>query len=338
VQPIGDNWAVPLAGAQRNLVGAHLLLLTRLLRRSAKADFAPLQPHSQMERRIVLALHRIEQARVSELATLLGNDLAQVSRALSGLAKHDLVARDYQRDPYRLTPAGAALSLVMDEVAMRRDAELCAGFALPEMFELAGMVFVMQLRAGENLAAEMSGVPASGRVPEPVLGGATPPPPVESAVRAHSAIINLTTTIARTATLVYKRLTGLSSYEWRVLTNVAVRPGIGFLALVSHIGSDKAQVSRALGSLVAGGFLARTKAGRGEPVCFALTDIGEATHDILLEDAMRRNALVLRDLKPGQRDRLQAYLERLIANAARMADRADGGDAPPSAFEPAATA
>ena len=137
------------------------------------------------------------------------------------------------------------------------------------------------------------------------------------------AIVNLSTTIARSATHSFKRLTGISNYEWRILANVASRPAVSFMDLVGHIGSDKAQVSRALDSLVTAGLLERGKAGAAEPVRFAMTEEGGRVHEIMREDALRRNAILTAGLDKGQRRRLQAYLDLLVANASAMAERAN---------------
>jgi len=331
-QAENPGWGAPLAGYQRDLVGAHLLLVNRLLKRSAKTDFAQFEPRNQMERRIVLSLHRIETGRVSELATLLGHDLAQVSRALRGLRNCGLVMRDSPREPYRLTPQGWELGDLMDVVALRREAELNRGFGLQQMFELAGMLGVMQRRASEILAVEMQGGPSSantgmaGRGQVPLVQSL----PIELASRVQSAITSLATTIARAATLAYKRQTGLSSYEWRVIANVAARLEVTFVGLVAHVGSDKAQVSRALDSLVSSGLLARVRADRAGPESIVLTPLGVETHAVLLADALRRSAVLLSDLKASQRQRLQTYLNRLIANATSMADRAEAGVEPGS--------
>ena len=52
----GEPGLPPLAGVQRDLLGAHFLLLSRLLRRSARADYTGFEPHNLVERRLVLTL------------------------------------------------------------------------------------------------------------------------------------------------------------------------------------------------------------------------------------------------------------------------------------------
>jgi len=317
----GDDVAIPaLAGLQRELLGAHFLLLNRLLRRSARADYAGFEPQNLVERRLVLTLFRIEEGRVSELASLLGNDVAQISRALAGMRAGRLARRERQRDPYTLTPEGARLGALLDAVALRREEEFGRGFHSQEMFELAGLLSSLLTRATTVLAEEIA-LSRDGYLGDERPDQSTPTVP-EIHSRLQSAILNLATIIARSATLAFKRLAGLSQYEWRLLANIASRPSISFMELVAMLDSDKAQVSRALDGMVVGGVLDRSGGQGRQAVRFVLTEQGHRLHDIMRADAMRRNAVIQEDLKPGQRRRLQAYVERLLTNAAAMADRA----------------
>lgn len=314
-----------LAGSQRELVGAHLLLLNRLLRRSARVDFAFFEPRNQLERRILLALDRIGDGRVSQLADILGNDIAQVSRAFRALAECSLVERDGPREPYRLTLAGAEQGDILKVVAIARERELSHGFAPHEMFELGGFLSRMQVSASEELVRELERSAAQGGPPGE---GSARAVPVEFPGLVHPAVVSLATMIMRSANVAYKRDTGLSSHEWRVLANVAGRPGIAFSELVELIGSDKAQVHRSLDSLVAAGVLSRDRSGPGQLVRFAMTDQGSVVHEVLLANARERGRRILADLNPRQRERLQGYFDRLIANAVCMSQRADEGILP----------
>jgi len=314
-----DQSTAPLAGVQRQLLGAHFLLLARLLRRSGRSDYEGLAPDSQLERRIVLTLFRIEEGRVSELAFHMGHDVAQVSRAFTAMRRTGLVDRGRQREPYRLTARGQELGRALDAVALRRDLRLTAGLGPQQMFELAGLLGSLLHRAGLLLVEEL----ASAR--EEAEPGTYPvgAPPVEIHSRVQPLIVNLAASIGRSATAAFKRLTGVSSYEWRVLANVAERPGLRFTDLVVHIDSDKAQVSRTLEALTSNGLVERCRAAPGEPVRLQLTGHGHALHDVIRTDSLRRNALLLADLSAPQRERLQAYLDLLIANAMEMSAELD---------------
>ncbi len=310
-----EDPSAPLAGVQRELVNAHLLLLSRLLRRSAQVDYAGFEPSNLMERRIVFTLFRTEGGRVSELTALLGNDIAQVSRALSTLKARGLADRRRQRDPYVLTPVGVELGRLMDGVAVRREQELSAGLAPLEMFELAGMLDNLMGKAVAILAEELAG----SRDEDEADG----PPRTEIPSRIQPAIAALATTIMRSATIAFKRQTGLSQYEWRILANLAYRPAIPFKDLVIHIDSDKAQVSRALNPLIDARLLRRDKPGGVGPAILEMTAQGWEVHDVMQRDALRRNIIMIEDFTAAQRGRLQSYLELLIANATAMARRAE---------------
>ncbi|MBB5732453.1 DNA-binding MarR family transcriptional regulator [Altererythrobacter atlanticus] len=313
-------WSEPLAGVQRELLGAHFLLLGRLLRKSARRDFAGVEPDSQMERRIVLTLYRLEEARVSELAIRLGNDVSQVSRALRAGRDSGIVERERQRDPYRLTEKGKQLGALIDEVASRREEQLTKGLSAQEMFELASLLGILMHNAAQILAEETARARDGAEAEDPADQAMA-----EMPSRVQPAVINLATLIIRGATLSFKRLTGISNYEWRILANVAYRPSIPFMEIVNHVDSDKAQVSRALDAMVGANLLERSKGGRNEPVRFQLTDEGWRIHDIMLQDAIRRNVALVEGLRDVQRRRLQSYVDLLNANAAEMAENCAAG-------------
>lgn len=311
-QDEAEGRAQPLAGIQQSLVGAHLLLLARLLRKSAKSDYHGLQPENQIERRIILTLVRLKGGRVSELAAFLGSDVGQVSRALSSLNSQSLLIRERPHAPYRLSNSGVAVGQALDAVALRRDQNLMLGITSLEAYELGGILADLAKRAADIFAEET----ASFNEGDEFHGmGGSRQPTIEIFSRVSPAIFSLSTVIARTANLTFKRLTGLSQYEWRVLTNLAYRPPLSFTEVVEHVDSDKAQVSRALDHLVKRGALVREKVTRGEPARFRMTGEGRAIHDVLQDDALRRNGLLIAGLNPDQQIRCLSYLERLIANA-----------------------
>lgn len=291
------------------------MLLAGLLRKSARADYAHLAPHDLMERRIVLTLFRLEDARVSQLASVLGNDTGQVSRALGALRKAGTVSRARQRDPYRLTQQGRELADLMQVVVVRRELELTRGFEPLELFELGGLLANLLQRAASLLIEESSRTNDGEQIEGDLAleGG-----PAEIHSHIHPAIVSIAMSIRRSATFAFKRLAGLSSYEWRILANIAYRPSVSFTELVLHIYSDKAQVSRALDTMVQRELVSRSRSLPGERVGLSLTAEGQRLHDIMETDSLRRNAILAADMKPAQRDRLQAYLDRLIGNATAM--------------------
>ncbi|MCB5426482.1 MarR family transcriptional regulator [Altererythrobacter sp. CC-YST694] len=302
----------PLAGVQQELISAHFLLLRRILVKSARAAFSGLQPENRMEQRVVFTLYRMEEARVSELASMLGNDVAQVSRALASLRKDGLAQRERQRDPYTLTPKGVVLGQELDAVAKRREEELLRGLSPVEIFELAGLMIKLQSRAAQILADEM----ALAKSEEP--GEEGPGTLTDTPNRVQAAIINIANIITRSATASFKRQTGVSNFEWRVLVNAASRPSISFMGLVEHVDADKAQVSRTLDSLASAGLVNRVKDATSGQVKIELTEEGQRVYGVMRDDALRRNVIFAGWLKPAQRGRLQGYLDLLIRNTLEM--------------------
>jgi DNA-binding MarR family transcriptional regulator len=305
-----ESWQQPLAGPQRELLGAHLLLLGRLLRRQARADLAPFAPQGDMQQRLLLAMGVADMGRVSDLTMLLGADMAQVSRAFRELASLELVTRQTARGPYELTPAGAREAEAMLAVLREQEQVLLAGMGTDAVAALRRNIALLHEKATAVLLAANRGEAADE--PAACTGSGVPDMPAQAPLQF--AIISLASIISRSATIIYKRRTGLSGYEWRVLANVAARPGIGFPDLVIHIGSDKGQVSRAVASMVASGYLKREKAGRGMPQAITLTARGEDVYAVLLEDGYRRNVVMLAQLPPGESEGLMASLTRVIAN------------------------
>ncbi len=303
----------PLAGVQQELISAHFLLLRRILVKSARTAFNGLKPENRMEQRVAFTLYRMEEARVSELAYMLGNDVAQVSRALGALRKDGLAQRDRQRDPYTLTPQGVAVGQELDVVAQRREEELLRGMSAVEIFELAGLMIKLQGRAAQILADEMA-LSKSEEPGEEGVGTAL----MEAPNRVQAAIINIANIITRSATASFKRQTGVSNFEWRLLVNVASRPSISFMGLVDHVDADKAQVSRTLDSLASAGLVNRIKDPASGQVKIELTEEGQRVYGVMRADALRRNIIFTGWLKPAQRNRLQAYLNLLIRNAMAM--------------------
>jgi len=308
----GQAPAWQLLGIQQTLISAHLIVLTRLIRRSAQADYTGLEPENWIDRRIILTLFRLRESSVSALANSLGNDLAQVSRSLKSLSKRNFLERDQARGPYRLSEEGRGLGSELDQLALLRDQELVQSFTPSEMFELGGMIASLCARAMDILAEEAAISKATADVEQWRSHG------IEIYNRIIPAIFSLSNFIARGAGLAIKRLTSLSQYEWRILAFIFSRPSITFLEIMRFTDSDKAQLSRALDTLTQAGLLIRTATGRGKQVSFETSPAARAVHQIMQEDALRRNEALLVDLNGDQPNQLRAYLMRLISTAETM--------------------
>ncbi|RIV81367.1 MarR family transcriptional regulator [Aurantiacibacter xanthus] len=297
-----------LAGIQNDLLSPRILVLRRLLEQSARTDFAGLEPDNSFTRRILFALYRNGEGRVFELAYTLGSDMAQVSRGLTALRKDGLVNTRRQRDPYTLTPEGEKLGKQLFAIAEQREARLLHGLETGEIIELVAMLIHLQARASTLLAEELALARAEGEPAE------LPTAHTEFATRVHPLLYNLANTVLRTATAAFKRLAGVSQFEWRVLVNMADRPAIPFAGLVQHIGVDKGQLSRTLNALEQSGLIVRSFDGAGTSRRLDLTTKGRRVYRLMEADSEQRNARMIDGLRPIHLDRLRAQLDRLIAN------------------------
>ena len=309
-EQIGDH--ALLVGIQNDLLTPRILVLKRLLEQSARTDFAGLEPQNAFARRILFALYRNREGRVFELAYTLGSDMAQVSRGLATLRQDGLVNTRRQRDPYTLTVEGEKLGQQLFVIAEQREARLLRGLETGETIELVAMLIHLQARASALLGEELAMARPEGETSE--LAAAQ----TEFATRVHPLLYNLANTVLRTATASFKRLAGVSQFEWRVLVNMADRPAISFADLVHHIGVDKGQLSRTLNSLELSGLIVRKDDGSGAPRRLDLTAKGRRIYRLMLEDSERRNSLIIEGLRPVHIERLRAQLDRLIANAVAM--------------------
>ncbi|OYX66934.1 MAG: hypothetical protein B7Y88_03655 [Sphingomonadales bacterium 32-64-17] len=301
-----------LAGIQNDLVSPRILVLRRLLDQSARADFAGLEPDNAFTRRILFALYRNGEGRVFELAYTLGSDMAQVSRGLTSLRKDGLVNTRRQRDPYTLTPEGEKLGKQLFAIAEQREARLLRGLEAGEIIELVAMLIHLQSRASALLTEELALARAEGEPSE------LPAAQTEFATRVHPLLYNLANTVLRTATAAFKRLAGVSQFEWRVLVNMADRPAIPFAGLVQHIGVDKGQLSRTLNALEQSGLIVRSEDGSGTPRLLDLTAKGRRVYRLMEADSEQRNDRMIEGLRPIHLERLRAQLDRLIANIVTM--------------------
>ena len=182
------------------------------------------------------------------------------------------------------------------------------GLETGEIIELVAMLIHLQGRASALLAEELTQARAEGEPSE------LPAAQTEFATRVHPLLYNLANTVLRTATAAFKRLAGVSQFEWRVLVNMADRPAIPFAGLVQHIGVDKGQLSRTLNALEQSGLVVRSEDGSGAPRLLDLTAKGRRVYRLMEADSEQRNARMIEGLRPIHLERLRAQLDRLIAN------------------------
>jgi DNA-binding MarR family transcriptional regulator len=112
---------------------------------------------------------------------------------------------------------------------------------------------------------------------------------------------------------------GMGVTEWRVLANLKARPGMTATAICTASGLDKAAVSRAVATLVAGGFVAgQGEAGDRRRRALMLTDTGTALHDRMIAVALAREQGLLDGFSAAEAGTLHGLLTRVLDNARKL--------------------
>lgn len=121
--------------------------------------------------------------------------------------------------------------------------------------------------------------------------------------------------LSHSASATYQRRFGVNVTEWRIMSLLAIEPGIPATRICQVIGFDKGPVSRTLAAMEKRDLVATDE----DPYdarrrLTRLTARGEALHDEIIVVALDRERRLTACLTPEQRDTLIDLLNRLHAN------------------------
>lgn len=121
--------------------------------------------------------------------------------------------------------------------------------------------------------------------------------------------------LSNSATAFYQREFGVNVTEWRIMSLLAIEPGIPASRICHVIGFDKGPVSRTLAGLQKRGLVSiRTDPNDGRTHSIALTGKGRDTHDRVIVAALERERRLLSCLNKSEREVLIDLLRRLHEN------------------------
>ncbi|AWM03882.1 MarR family winged helix-turn-helix transcriptional regulator [Bradyrhizobium amphicarpaeae] len=121
--------------------------------------------------------------------------------------------------------------------------------------------------------------------------------------------------LSNSATAFYQREFGVNVTEWRIMSLLAIEPGIPASRICHVIGFDKGPVSRTLAGLEKRGLVSiRTDPHDGRTHSISLTAKGRATHDKVIVAALERERRLLSCLNKDEREVLIDLLRRLHEN------------------------
>ena len=121
--------------------------------------------------------------------------------------------------------------------------------------------------------------------------------------------------LSNSATARYQREFGVNVTEWRIMSLLAIEPGIAASRICHVIGFDKGPVSRTLAAMEKRGLVAiRTDPDDGRTHSISLTAKGRATHDRVIVAAFDRERRLLSCLSADEQEILIGLLRRLHEN------------------------
>ena len=121
--------------------------------------------------------------------------------------------------------------------------------------------------------------------------------------------------LSKSATALYQRKFGVNVTEWRIMSLLAIEPGIPAARICHVIGFDKGPVSRTLGAMEKRGLIAiRSDPNDGRTHAISLTAKGRAIHDRVIVAAFARERRLLSCLSEDEQEVLIDLLRRLHEN------------------------
>ncbi len=121
--------------------------------------------------------------------------------------------------------------------------------------------------------------------------------------------------LSRSATVFYQKPFGINVTEWRIMSLLAIEPGITASRICHVIGFDKGPVSRTLTMMEKRDLIAiKTDPRDGRSHSISLTRKGHATHDEVIVAALERERRLLACLRKDERETLIDLLRRVHAS------------------------
>jgi DNA-binding MarR family transcriptional regulator len=133
--------------------------------------------------------------------------------------------------------------------------------------------------------------------------------------------------LSRSATAFYQKQFGINVTEWRIMSLLAIEPGIAASRICHVIGFDKGPVSRTLALMQKRGLIAiKTDPRDGRSHSISLTPRGRQIHDAVIVAALERERRLLACLRKDEREVLIDLLRRVHANLGAVTDQGEPGD------------
>jgi DNA-binding MarR family transcriptional regulator len=179
----------------------------------------------------------------------------------------------------------------------------------------------MALYEQERELAQGSGGGKNGEPPGKGFDGKPGEKAVIDRSRIVSPLMTLSAYFSRSGALAFKRLTGLSTFEAFVLSEIGMSPPIDWAELVAARARDHSQAGRTVNALMARGLVKREgKPGRRHGR-FYPSEEGARLHAVIHEAGRQRSTFLLAPLAADQRARFLATFDKVRRNATSQLER-----------------
>lgn len=312
--------SIPVAAvesaAQPHVIQSELWQVLHKVRESAELSYSREQYLIELDRRLLFLLQSAGALVPADISSAVGVDKAQVSRSVKRLLEMRLVEREQIRAPLRLTRDGERLGKRLSRMAELRNRELTIDISESELSEFFETIEILLDRAIALYDQERALV--QGAKPADSSDGEDERQ-VEKVVIDRSRIIaplmTLSAYFSRSGALAFKRLTGLSTFEAFVLSEIGVNPPIEWSALVAALARDHSQAARTVNALVDRGLVAREGRPGRRHGRFYPSEEGQKLVEVIQEAGRQRSTFLLAPLEPGQRARFLATFDKVRRNA-----------------------
>ncbi len=150
---------------------------------------------------------------------------------------------------------------------------------------------------------------------EPGAGGAKAGQTLDLERYVPAFVTFIANKLSRSATVFYQKHFGINVTEWRIMSLLAIEPGITASRICHVIGFDKGPVSRTLTMMQNRDLIAiKTDPSDGRSHSISLTSKGRGVHDKVIVAALERERRLLSCLRKDEREVLIDLLRRVHAN------------------------
>jgi predicted transcriptional regulator len=314
----------PAAEAKPHVIQSELWQVLRKVRESAELSYAREQYLIELDRRILLLLHDRGPKVPADISSAVGVDKAQVSRSVKRLLELRLVEREQIRAPLRLSQGGERLGKRLMRMAELRNRELTLDISedeLTEFFDTIEMLLDRAVALYEQERDLAQGPGRNGDAPGKDWDGKAGEKVVIDRSRIIAPLMTLSSYFSRSGSLAYKRLTGLSSFEAFVLSEIGMDPPIDWARLVTALARDHSQAGRTVTALMERGLVQREgKPGRRHGRFFP-SEKGARLFEVIHEAGRQRSTFLLAPLAADQRARFLATFDKVRRNATSQLER-----------------